>query len=177
MNKKFWILIIVVVGGLIGLFAIGQRGAGDQEPQPQPRLGTKIEELGRDHIAVGQSHEPYNSNPPTSGPHYAQPADWGVSDQPLPDETLVHNLEHGGIIISYRPDLPADQIEEIKNFYRDLPTSAFGNRKAVIVPRSANERPLSLTAWGYLLHLDAVDKNQIRQFYLDHVDKGPEKVP
>src|SRR3989344_5078 len=52
-------------------------------------------------VAVGASHEAYNSNPPTSGPHYEQPSRWGVSQAELPDEQLIHNLEHGGIWISY----------------------------------------------------------------------------
>ena len=37
------------------------------------------------HIKVGESHEPYNSNPPTSGPHYDQTARSGFRTDILPD--------------------------------------------------------------------------------------------
>ena len=54
----------------------------------------------RAHIALGSSHESY-SNPPTSGPHYVSPVKAGVYDVPVADEYLVHNMEHGHVIIWY----------------------------------------------------------------------------
>ena len=59
---------------------------------------------GQDHIDDGQSTQ-YNSNPPTSGPHYAVPAEPGFyePDSGIEPERLVHNLEHGQIVIWYRP--------------------------------------------------------------------------
>jgi hypothetical protein len=45
------------------------------------------------------SHEPYNTGPPTFGPHYVPPASAGFYDQALPDETLVRSLEHGYVVI------------------------------------------------------------------------------
>lgn len=67
-----------------------------------PLPGQKVPEMGRDHIAVGTSHAPYNSNPPTSGPHYADTANWGVHQTTIQDEYLIHNLEHGGVIVHYK---------------------------------------------------------------------------
>src|SRR6266542_3471123 len=69
-----------------------------------PTNGPKVQSfpnLGQTHIAVGQSHPGYNSVPPTSGWHYANPAPWGVSRDPIPDEVQVHDLEHGGIMVQY----------------------------------------------------------------------------
>ncbi len=43
----------------------------------------------------------YNSNPPTSGPHAAAPAAFKVYDFAVPKENLVHNMEHGGVVIWY----------------------------------------------------------------------------
>ncbi|MBI4101192.1 DUF3105 domain-containing protein, partial [Candidatus Microgenomates bacterium] len=109
---------------------------------------------------------------------YAQPADWGVAEEPMTDETFIHNLEHGGIVITYRPDLPQDQIDKLKDLYFKLPPSSlFNSRKAVVVARPANERPISLAAWGYLQHLDNFDEGQIVDFYNSHLDKGPETAP
>ena len=44
------------------------------------------------HIEEGSSHPPYNSDPPTSGPHYPSPADTGFYTAPLEPERVVHNL-------------------------------------------------------------------------------------
>ena len=64
----------------------------------------KYPSLGRDHIEDGATAR-YNSNPPTSGPHYAVPAEAGfyAPDSGIEPERLVHNLEHGQIVIWYRP--------------------------------------------------------------------------
>src|SRR2546428_4170650 len=72
--------------------------------QPQRNV-VDYSEQGREHIFPGQQHPPYNSDPPTSGWHFPQPADWGYYNGDLPDELVVHNLEHGGIWISFKsPD-------------------------------------------------------------------------
>ena len=46
----------------------------------------------------------YNSNPPTSGPHSATPMPFKVLDNPAPKENLVHNMEHGGVVVWYNTD-------------------------------------------------------------------------
>ena len=39
----------------------------------------------------------WNSNPPTSGPHYVEWAVWDFYDEEVPLVRSVHNLEHGGV--------------------------------------------------------------------------------
>lgn len=85
------VVILIIAGGLF--FIVRQLTA--------PMPGTAYQIQGREHITVGASHLPYNSNPPTSGPHYDNAAPWGIYDHELPDEQLIHNLEHGGVWISY----------------------------------------------------------------------------
>ncbi|MDZ4284196.1 MAG: DUF3105 domain-containing protein, partial [Patescibacteria group bacterium] len=46
-------------------------------------------------------HDPYTSNPPTSGPHYPDAIKAGVYDEPVAEEYLVHNMEHGHVILWY----------------------------------------------------------------------------
>lgn len=69
----------------------------------KPLPGTKVADLGRGHVSVGEQVD-YNSNPPVSGKHYA---DWirsGVYEGPKDDRNLVHSLEHGYVIMSYNCD-------------------------------------------------------------------------
>ncbi|OGE32521.1 hypothetical protein A3C59_01470 [Candidatus Daviesbacteria bacterium RIFCSPHIGHO2_02_FULL_36_13] len=69
----------------------------------KPLPGTKIEDLGREHINDISKIE-YNSNPPTSGTHFPVWAKKGVYDRVISDGHLVHSLEHGYVVISYNCD-------------------------------------------------------------------------
>ena len=53
------------------------------------------------HVEPGQEHPPYNSVPAASGWHYPFWANWGVHNDVIPNEVLVHNLEHGGVGVHY----------------------------------------------------------------------------
>lgn len=171
------LLLIAVIGILVGLFALGNKSDTSSQ-STATLLGDKHANLGQKHIAVGQQHEAYNSNLPSSGSHYVLPTSWGIKDAELPDETLIHNLEHGGIEIAYKPDLPQAQIDELKKIANLLPASPkFKETKIVLVPRAANNHPIEIAAWTYTYALDSPDQAKILAFYNSHLDKGPELVP
>lgn len=83
---------LVVVGGLVALVVF--------DPPPP---GVEFPSLGNEHIAsVSEPHIPYNSSPPSSGPHVGTLFPWGeVSTEPVPPELFAHNLEDGGIVLTY----------------------------------------------------------------------------
>ena len=114
----------------------------------------------------------YNSNPPTSGNHSAQTAPWGISTPPLPDISLVHNLEHGGIVIHYRPDLDASQQQQLTELVRDLQGR---DRKVVLAPRAENDAPITATAWGRVLKQNTLDAAALRAFFDTNINRGPER--
>lgn len=69
------------------------------DPQPP---GVSFPNLGNLHIATAdQPHTPYNSAPPSSGPHLGVLAEWGVHEDPVPQELFVHNMEDGGVVFTY----------------------------------------------------------------------------
>ncbi|MBI2039542.1 DUF3105 domain-containing protein [Candidatus Microgenomates bacterium] len=93
MNSKWIIMgvvILLLVAFLIWLFVASSK----------PLPGQKIDDLGRKHVPVGTKVD-YNSNPPTSGDHYADWVRSGVYDIPRDDGYLIHSLEHGYVIMSY----------------------------------------------------------------------------
>ncbi len=138
--------------------------------QPPPKPGQFFEAQSRDHIASDISHPEYNSNPPTGGWHYNQPAQTGIYDIELPDEKLVHNLEHGHIWISYHPDLPKGEIEKLADI-----TSNYGLR-IIMTMRAKNDSLIAMAAWQHLLKLDTVDEKAIREFVAAHRNiAGPER--
>jgi hypothetical protein len=173
------VVLIAVVGVLLALFAFANGSNHTSSASIKgPLLGDKHPNQGQTHIPVGASHVAYNSELPSSGPHYASPTPWGIKYTSVVDETLVHNEEHGGIVIAYRPDLPADQLANLKQVVQKLPASSqFNEVKVVLVPRAANVKPIELAAWTYTYDLDSVDVSKIIQFYNDHLDNGPELVP
>lgn len=115
---------------------------------------------------------PYNSDPATSGWHVGSMlAPWGIQTQPIQDKVSVHNLEHGGIIIHYRPDIAAADLERITSLARDLQRQ---NQCLVVVPRDNLKYPIVVTAWTYMLPLDTVDTVKITNFFTDRVGQGPE---
>ena len=174
----------VVLGVVIlGIFAARAAGVFDAPPKPidissaenQPvgEIGQKIADLGNAHIPVGQ-HATYNSVPPTSGEHYAQPAapvSPGIKDTTLPNEITTHNLEHGGIVIAYNNLDPKD-LDQLKSLYRSL--SAAGYRKVLVEPYpTLSDAKIAVTAWDWILKLPGYDQTQIIRFVRAHYD-GPE---
>lgn len=87
---------------IIFLLLVGAAGVGywlyHEATKPLP--GELIADSGREHVADGTIVN-YNSNPPTSGSHYADWTRAGVYAKPISDGHLVHSLEHGYVVISY----------------------------------------------------------------------------
>ena len=129
------------------------------------------------HIPVDSDPGEYNSDPPTSGPHYAEEARAGFFDNnnyQFPVGYLVHNLEHGYVIFWYNCDL-LDQSdctnlkEQIKTTIDDL-----GGVKLIAYPWPSLDVPLVMTSWGRLQRFETFDAEQARAFYRSNLNKAPE---
>ncbi len=132
--------------------------------------GESADDLGGTHVADGTIVESYNTDPPTSGDHYARTALWGVHNEPVPNELQVHNLEHGGIVIQYNESLSTDEIAQLEDIASQCDV------KLILAPRPGMEQRIALTAWTHYLNLDIVDRDQIQVFIDAHVDEGPERI-
>lgn len=134
--------------------------------------GQLIPDQGREHVGLGHQHV-YNSNPPTSGWHHGRPAEWGVYKEELADEVLIHNLEHGGIWISYKPDIPEEVRKKLEGFYEKW------GRKIIVVPRSKNDSDIALAAWNRLDKFNAAEYSdeRVEKFIKAFRNQGPEFVP
>ncbi len=173
---KLPIIVILLVGAMFAIFAIG---GGNSAPEAEAqKMGTKHENQGQEHISDGASHVEYNSNLPSSGPHYIKPADWGTYENEIPPETFIHNLEHGGIVIAYKPDLAKEKIDKLKEVVSNLPKNPqFNNVKVILMPRAKNDKPIQMAAWTHTYDMEDVDEAKIEEFYNSHINKGPELVP
>lgn len=129
------------------------------------------------HIDEGVHHPPYNSDPPTSGPHYVVPAEPGFYPAPLRPEQVVHNLEHGQIVFWYRPDASEETITAIKT----LIDRAHGAQRAALLAVPYDGVPASdsfvLTAWGASQSCDRVSQEVVDRFRAKYQGLGPERPP
>jgi len=127
-------------------------------------------EQPRSHLTPGDTrHPPYNSNPPTSGWHWeAHVPTRPVVTQPQPDEVLVHEMEHGAVLLQYRCNNCPEIQQRLADLARKYPQSTI----AVYNPRLP--APIVVTAWRRLMPLEQVDEQRIEQFIQAYGLKGPE---
>lgn len=130
----------------------------------------EIENQGRNHIPVTETFTDYNSNPPTSGPHYAERvASWGTYNEEVPATTLVHNLEHGGVIVHYKDQNDA-QIDEIESFVESYSDGVIAN------PNPNIETPIALSSWTRMQGCQEFNAEAVAGYIREHCNNGPEKL-
>ena len=124
-----------------------------------PSPGVAIPSLGNDHIAaIDAPHAPYNSSPPSSGPHIGNLASWGEYQETLPPELFVHNLEDGGVLLAYSCTDCADLVDGMRAAVGD-----FDGRTIVLFPYddivdgSGVAHRAVAVAWGRAFYFDALD--------------------
>jgi len=166
MFAKYLIGIAVAALAVYGIVWLAKQGAPDGEDR-----SVAYPIVGRDHIADGETYPSYNSNPPSSGSHFANPASEGFYDTELPDERVVHNLEHGDIWIAYHPRI----LEQYEDPLRELTKG-----KVITTARQTNDTDIALVAWGrvdaFNIEGGVLDTERIREFIVRYQNKGPENV-
>jgi hypothetical protein len=148
------------------------------EPSPPPwQLAqcTPIESFREQparHIPVGSTYRHYDSSPPTSGPHWPISADPGFYTVELPPEELVHNLEHGQIVVWYAPYIEAQTQSALELLVARYPAAI------IAVPSESVQPPFEfvLTAWGASQSCVKVSKAVIDRFRYKFQGRGPEDV-
>lgn len=98
----------------------------------------------------------YAQSPPVGGNHNPTWLNCGVYTSPVPDELAVHSLEHGAVWVTYRPDLPAAQVEKLT---KEVPDTYM-----VVSPRDGLPGPVVASAWGTQLVLTGVDDPRLAEF-------------
>ncbi|MBI3633301.1 MAG: DUF3105 domain-containing protein [Candidatus Vogelbacteria bacterium] len=165
MSTKETLRLLVIMLAVLAIIVLIYIRLSSTTVEP---IGQSFPIQGQEHIAIGATHPEYNSNPPTSGWHYAVPADWGVYQTELPDEQLIHNLEHGGIWISYK-GIATTTINQLENVIRGQP-------KIIVTPRIKDDAPIVLASWGRLEKLQIFDETKIREFINANRNKSPEPL-
>ena len=177
----------VAVLALVALLAIiWLEGRGDQPPASNQSVsaaaleagraaaGSKgvqtFPEAGRDHISPGEQPDNWNSTPPTSGDHLASPLPPGVYNSEQDMRALVHNLEHGYVVMVYK-GIADDQVAQLRQF-----VEARDGSKLVLSPWSGLEdNGVALVAWRNLELLQRVNMDVVQAFVNDFMVPGATK--
>lgn len=99
----------------------------------------------------------YEQTPPAGGPHNPVWQNCGTYNNPITNENAVHSLEHGTVWVTYRPDLPADQVEQLKSLIR-------GRTYTLLSPYPNLPSPVVASAWGVQLKVDSAADPRLPQF-------------
>ncbi|MEO8251043.1 MAG: DUF3105 domain-containing protein [Chloroflexota bacterium] len=172
---------LLAIGGILVLgavvLAVVLLFGGGSSPDGSG-VGKRQVDAGRNHIAEGTAGGPYTSVPASSGPHWTSansPGPWGVRTNAQPQERMIHNMEHGGVIIWYQPaKLDAAGVTTLKDFVnQQVTTERF---KVILTPWSGADfgHPIAVTAWDWLLYLDRADLDQVGTFINAHYGDAPE---
>jgi hypothetical protein len=136
---------------------------GSSRPEGPPSGVRTFDVTDRDHV---ETSVVYPQTPPVGGNHNSVWQNCGFYGGPINSENAVHSLEHGAVWITFSPDLPSDQVSEL----RDLA----GNRTYVLVSQFDDlPSPVVASAWGVQLELDSVSDLRLEHF-VDYYRQGPQ---
>ena len=175
---------VLLVGAVIVILVL-VLGSG-----ANPSAGIVQPDDGNEHVAVGTTcrsaqapcgPDPYSSLPATSGPHWdpSGVANWGVYSTPQNETQVVHNLEHGGIVIWYDPErVPSEGVDALTQYVNTQTASGISGRFKFILSPWGGEEPLPApvvaTAWRYMLPLETADTGAINEFARARYGRAPE---
>ena len=98
----------------------------------------------------------YEQDPPTNGDHAPYWQRCGFYSTQIENEAAVHSLDHGAVWITYRPDLPQEELDTL----RDLAREAY----VLVSPYENLRAPVIATAWRNQLDLKGTDDPRLREF-------------
>lgn len=151
----FAVLGLLVVGGLVfGLY----RWNRDQRLNTVPEGVRNFQYAGSDHTTSLEERVAYEESPPVGGLHAPSPywQNCGYYDAPIQNESAVHSLEHGAVWLTYRPDLPQDQIDVL----REKAEQSY----VLVSPYEDQDAPVVASSWNHQLELEDADDERLDQF-------------
>lgn len=110
-------------------------------------------------LTRGHSSDPvtYPQTPPVGGVHAPVWQNCGFYSSPIENGNGVHSLEHGAVWITYRPDLPSDQVDALRRLTR---SQTF----VLVTPYPNLPTPVVATAWGVQLRGNSASDPALTQF-------------
>jgi Protein of unknown function (DUF3105) len=137
----------------------------------------------REHTTSLYERIDYHTNPPTTGRHFHASAEDGIYEEAAPDSAIVHSLEHGRVVIWFKPGVPAEARAGLRALVEQ------DGHQILLIPRSDMPFDVAATAWnnspgpegtGRLLgcpDFGGAVYDALRAFRDEHRGRGPEVAP
>jgi hypothetical protein len=150
--------------GLIALlsgFFAGRDQAGVSVSAPP--IGDQFPDQGNARLKPGQPHPPYDSAPPTSGPHVPTPV---TRDQThLSTDQLLTALAAGNVVVMYGGRTPPKSLVAFAHQQAGPFSPALAQSGgAVILAHEPGTVGLIALAWAHMVHVSAADDPLLKQF-------------
>jgi hypothetical protein len=139
---------IVALIAVVLLVVLGGGGSSKKAANLLTAAGCSVKTV-RAYVPKGQNVHvpsltkkfPWNTHPPSNGQHYPTWAVWGFYTEPINPRYVVHNEEHGGVILWWGTKVPQATVDQLRDFYNKEPTGTFGT------PYPKLGTKVAITAW------------------------------
>ena len=138
---------LFVVAVVVVALASSSKDGSEEDAAVPPGTRT-FDDLSRQHVPGSVN---YPQTPPVCGDHDRIWQDCGFYDGPIVTEMGVHSMEHEAVWLTYRPDLPAEQIDSLEQLAEEqtyILASPWPDGLPTPVVASAWGRQLTLASTG-----------------------------
>jgi hypothetical protein len=150
--------------------------AGRVPPAECAQLGEAVPNEGWAHVEEGSEVE-WAHNPPASGPHYPAWLAWQRFDTARPRGNWLHNVEHGGVVLLFRPDAPPGAIDALQKAFDVLPDDPeCGHPRALITPDPLLDSDVAVVAADVVLEGDRLEQDDVVDFVVACRAHAPEDL-
>jgi Protein of unknown function (DUF3105) len=208
-----WVWIVagaVLVAAIAAAVYLGTSGGGSSSAQDSSSVKAAMLAAGctyRDVLPLPPKHDPtdarggyhvdvptlttptkglWSTSPPSGGAHYPLWAVWGFYRTAVNPRQVVHNMEHGAVVMWWGPKVPASTVDQLQAFYNQQPDGVFGT------PYASLGNKIALTAWtgdvsryyvngyygvGHIAICPSFNQKAFDAFRSAYRGKGPEGIP
>ena len=154
----FGLIAVAALGAFVAVVFANDRGESSDPPGVESFVDLSI---GHKEGSIT-----YEQIPPVGGEHNPVWQDAGFYEKPVLEEKAVHTLEHGAVWITYDPDLPQDQKDELRQLVESQDC-------LLASPYPSLQSPVVASAWGKQLRLEGADDPGLQEFIVAY-RKGPQ---
>jgi hypothetical protein len=181
---------VLALGVVLLLVAFGGGGGGGDARAALEDAGCTLVNVpgvmnASDHsdVPTPSTKMTWNTDPPSNGKHYGTTIIFGAYNEPLQQQLLVHNYEHGGVGIQYGSEVSRETIQQLRDFYDNDPDGL------VLAPYPSLGNKIALTSWtakpqepgkkgtGHVAKCTKFDEKAFNAFLDAYGFDGPEPFP
>lgn len=153
-RRAAWIAA-VASAAIVGVVLVVVSGGGGSPDTPAPAGTVTVEVADRNHV---RGTVAYEQTPPVGGDHAPVWQNCGFYTEPIVTEQGVHSMEHGAVWITYRSDLPAEQVDRLRSL-------AEGQSFVLVSVWDTGLRgPVVASAWGRQLEASSASDPRLEEF-------------